>query len=317
MVFVSMSSDAAFDRTTRYEVQYEPVEEYDAHGRITLPTLENNPDDSLSEEYWNLLHRFGGPETFNLSPSPDHTVRQTDEMNRHTDTPPPYLPRLSWRRPIWAERISADRVYRVVMPTESWTRSVASNTQTGHRSEPSEATLTDRVDDLVSPGYPFSQASVTISSCDLDEFGPAGTSRFDRSDSNVDPESDSNDPGVNPTANQYSAPQPWDSSAHTGRQSPSNVFAPIGPNLRRRRHSQNSRFPEAVDSANYAGNLLEPQARFSMNELQVCITFDPALSARYLLLKLWSTRPDENIDIQSVEVKGWAGPRWFPAEQMR
>lgn len=49
------------------------------------------------------------------------------------------------------------------------------------------------------------------------------------------------------------------------------------------------------------------------------ITFSPPLSARYVLLKLWSPKRDRegNIDIQGVEIEGTAGPRFFAAMDMR
>jgi len=39
-------------------------------------------------------------------------------------------------------------------------------------------------------------------------------------------------------------------------------------------------------------------------------------SGRYILLKLWSPARDKNIDIQSIVVHGFAGPRFFPAVKL-
>lgn len=57
---------------------------------------------------------------------------------------------------------------------------------------------------------------------------------------------------------------------------------------------------------------------------EMTISFDPPISAKVILLKLWNPKagggePDgkRNIDIQSIEAIGWAGPRWFPAVGMR
>jgi len=48
------------------------------------------------------------------------------------------------------------------------------------------------------------------------------------------------------------------------------------------------------------------------------IKFDPPLSCRYLVLKLWSARKGEgNIDVGSVVAWGFAGVRWFPAVEVR
>lgn len=58
-------------------------------------------------------------------------------------------------------------------------------------------------------------------------------------------------------------------------------------------------------------------ARFSIRrgKSRVTVKFDPPVSARYMLLKLWAGKG--NVDVQSVIVKGYAGPRFFPAVEMR
>jgi hypothetical protein len=57
-------------------------------------------------------------------------------------------------------------------------------------------------------------------------------------------------------------------------------------------------------------------ARFSIkrNKFRVTVKFDPPISGRYILLRLYSGK--SNVDVQSVVVKGYAGPRFFPAMQM-
>lgn len=71
---------------------------------------------------------------------------------------------------------------------------------------------------------------------------------------------------------------------------------------------------------------------FQPSKSKCRMVFDPPISARYLLLKLWcpdggkrrlSTRPGMrphwsmgNIDIQSVVVKGWCGPRAFHSVEL-
>lgn len=70
-----------------------------------------------------------------------------------------------------------------------------------------------------------------------------------------------------------------------------------------------------------AGELLVPHARFLMDgRKSTCtIRFDPPVSGRFILLKLWNshTEPSCNIDIQSITAKGFAGPRFFPSIQLR
>ncbi|KAF2404612.1 hypothetical protein EJ06DRAFT_553463 [Trichodelitschia bisporula] len=67
--------------------------------------------------------------------------------------------------------------------------------------------------------------------------------------------------------------------------------------------------------------LLEPSARFSIykGHGKVTVKFDPPLSGRFILLKMFSPRqPDEsNIVIQHVGATGFVGPRFFPSFQMK
>lgn len=67
--------------------------------------------------------------------------------------------------------------------------------------------------------------------------------------------------------------------------------------------------------------LLAPHARFHIEKKKskCTIRFDPPVSGRFILLKMWSSHhdPGSNIDIQTVMVRGFAGPRYFPAVEMR
>ncbi|KAE8145245.1 hypothetical protein BDV25DRAFT_165099 [Aspergillus avenaceus] len=65
--------------------------------------------------------------------------------------------------------------------------------------------------------------------------------------------------------------------------------------------------------------LLRPHARFFIERTKsmVSIKFDPPPSGRYILIKLWSPHNGSNIDIQSIIVHGYAGPRFFPSGGFR
>lgn len=68
------------------------------------------------------------------------------------------------------------------------------------------------------------------------------------------------------------------------------------------------------------GELLSPHARFFIEKKKskCTIRFDPPVTGRYILLKMWSTQNGNgNIDIQSVMAHGYAGPRYFPAMDLR
>ncbi|KAL2164201.1 hypothetical protein VTH06DRAFT_3417 [Thermothelomyces fergusii] len=65
------------------------------------------------------------------------------------------------------------------------------------------------------------------------------------------------------------------------------------------------------------GELMAPLAHFFIekDKNKCTVRFDPPVSGRFILLKMWSPHqdPQKNIDIQAVVAKGFAGPRFSPA----
>ena len=59
------------------------------------------------------------------------------------------------------------------------------------------------------------------------------------------------------------------------------------------------------------------RARFHIRRgrYKVAIKFDPPVSGRFILLKLWANKG--NVDVQSVIAKGYGGARFFPAMEFR
>lgn len=73
-------------------------------------------------------------------------------------------------------------------------------------------------------------------------------------------------------------------------------------------------------SERYDDGLNDPnvtRARFQIRDgkYKVAIRFDPPVSGRFVLLKLWANR--SNVDLQSVIAKGYGGCRFFGAVEMR
>ncbi|PCG93431.1 Hypothetical protein PENO1_083610 [Penicillium occitanis (nom. inval.)] len=70
---------------------------------------------------------------------------------------------------------------------------------------------------------------------------------------------------------------------------------------------------------NGISNIMKPHARFFIEreKSMVSINFDPPVSGRYILIKLWSPYSGGNIDIESIMVHGFAGTRYFPALDTR
>ncbi|KAL2156397.1 hypothetical protein VTH82DRAFT_1142 [Thermothelomyces myriococcoides] len=65
------------------------------------------------------------------------------------------------------------------------------------------------------------------------------------------------------------------------------------------------------------GELMTPLAHFFIekDKNKCTVRFDPPVSGRFILLKMWSPHqdPQKNIDIQAVVARGFAGPRYSPA----
>ncbi|OBT50348.1 hypothetical protein VE04_09496 [Pseudogymnoascus sp. 24MN13] len=78
---------------------------------------------------------------------------------------------------------------------------------------------------------------------------------------------------------------------------------------------------KAVDGRGSGQGLMAPHARFFIerDKSRCRLVFEPEVSGRYILLKMWSPEvgADGNIDIQSIVVKGWCGGRWFPKVTLR
>ncbi|CAN8097427.1 unnamed protein product [Discula destructiva] len=94
----------------------------------------------------------------------------------------------------------------------------------------------------------------------------------------------------------------------------------------RQRHMQDMTLAEAAEASQLAtqeavqavgGKLLQPHAKFFIEKgkNRCTIKFDPPVTGRYILLKMY--HPSENIDIQGVYAKGFAGPRYFPSVELR
>jgi hypothetical protein len=102
------------------------------------------------------------------------------------------------------------------------------------------------------------------------------------------------------------------------------------PPRRRRETASNITLAEAAEASQIAtqeavqavgGELMAPHARFFIerDKSKCTVRFDPPVSGRFILLKMWSPHHDRNgnIDIQSVVAKGYAGLRFFPAVALR
>ncbi|KIX10051.1 uncharacterized protein Z518_01132 [Rhinocladiella mackenziei CBS 650.93] len=71
---------------------------------------------------------------------------------------------------------------------------------------------------------------------------------------------------------------------------------------------------EVGASSSTKADVVIPHARFfiSRSKSSTAIKFDPPVSGRYVLVKLWAQCPNANIDIQAILPYGYGGPRFFP-----
>lgn len=92
------------------------------------------------------------------------------------------------------------------------------------------------------------------------------------------------------------------------------------------RRTQDMTLAEAAEASQLAtqeavqavgGKLLRPHAKFFIEKgrNRCTIKFDPPVTGRFVLLKMY--HPSDNIDIQGLYLKGFAGPRYFPSVQLR
>lgn len=150
--------------------------------------------------------------------------------------------------------------------------------------------------------------------CDEEESDEPMTNMFYRRPPNrigsLPFESDSSDEG-NPFAqDEYGLVDAWSPAA-------------------RRRDTQNMTLAEAANAHQQAAHeasaggsdLMVPHAKFFIekDKSKCTIRFDPPVSGRFILLKMWSPHRESssNIDIQAVIAKGFAGPRYFPSVELR
>lgn len=64
-------------------------------------------------------------------------------------------------------------------------------------------------------------------------------------------------------------------------------------------------------------NVLCARFKISKGQHRIAIKFNPPVSGRFILLKVWSNADAGNVDMQSVIAKGYGGCRFFPAVSMR
>jgi hypothetical protein len=78
-----------------------------------------------------------------------------------------------------------------------------------------------------------------------------------------------------------------------------------------------SALPESRPTPAADPNVTTARFRVNRNKSSVTLKFSPAVSGRFILLKVWSAPGKGNVDVQSVVAKGFGGGRFFPSIEMR
>ncbi|KAI5806539.1 hypothetical protein DFH27DRAFT_548602 [Peziza echinospora] len=88
----------------------------------------------------------------------------------------------------------------------------------------------------------------------------------------------------------------------------------------------NSGSPQSNSQAGNSQNTtlqMEPAARFKIhkdgngNNMKATLTFEPALTGRYIVARFFSPKKKKNIDIQFIGAYGYVGRRFFPSRTPR
>ncbi|KAH6636257.1 hypothetical protein F5144DRAFT_172845 [Chaetomium tenue] len=297
MVFVSMESDDLLNRTAQYQIQYLPARShrrgtvYFRHEEDDLPRIQRRPLRAYSYGADDDDEDGGGgdgrtaqiPPEFTASPPPFNvtTVCSDDESDGedHSSNLPAY--RQATRQPA--------------------------------RTLPFESDSDDEESTRVFPHNPR-MSWPPVDEDELDHGSSAAAallrqqryraSRFrNRAPSNSNQPSNTN----------RSASGSASASTSTGAGAGGN-----GMTLEEAQEASQIATQEAVRAV--GGELMAPLAHFFIekDKNKCTVRFDPPVSARFILLKMWSTHqdPQKNIDIQAVVAKGFAGPRYCPAVEL-
>jgi len=280
LVFVGMSPDKLVAGTSTYHIQY---------GDVPSRTRSSTPSEaSRDRERLPLLDALHDPQIWEAS-----------TRNRYVNFNPPYMlppPRPSASRPRTPRGRPSISDLRYILGDHDEGASIQSNTYLDNCDWPAPESAPSS--GLTRAPTPPPHAPFTVTA-ESDEDGDA----------------DSIQTGYLPPSLRRELSSSEDDAEDTlARQ----VFLDSFGAVRRpaRRTS-----PGRIETREGEDGVLQPHAIFFMGEhrSKITIKFDPPVSGRFLLLKLFSPQlhDGENIDIQYIAVQGYAGPRFFPAIEMK
>ncbi|KFY84546.1 hypothetical protein V500_09213 [Pseudogymnoascus sp. VKM F-4518 (FW-2643)] len=285
MVFISMDSDELLTRTTKYQIQY-------------LPTP----------------HRRNGNPVAN---APVISIRHNDDGSTTAtrQSPTVYSDGTPYSRP--AAQIPTDFTdpactppFRVTTSCSSDTESDAGSTTSSHRYQRANRTRARERRREERERMRHALMDYGETSSDDSEEEPPAPIELDWTDE---------------VGDWGAAPQPQSRSRSgsrgAARRSQPSVVSLGLENAIEAADEATEEAVKAVDGRGSGQGLMAPHAKFFIerDKSRCRLVFEPEVSGRYILLKMWSPEvgPDGNIDIQNVVVKGWCGGRWFPKVTLR
>ncbi|KAK0385850.1 hypothetical protein NLU13_7027 [Sarocladium strictum] len=284
MVFITMEQDDALNRTARYQVQYN--RDTTTQSPATCPYANNNTSTTDPSDDFPFAHAF------------DREVRRVITIRHRADGsvtsfPWPILdsdddsgPTNDHHQSRWEAR---RRELRSRMSGNN-----ASSSDPHHRRHPSMPVE-------FSANHPDFHITTE---CSDDEDDPASAS--------------SSSYRPRPPPNRIGS-LPFETEPESDTD-PSLLLTASNPSLLQACEAHTLATQEAVRAVG-GTTLLSPHARFFIEKRKskCTIRFDPPVSGRFILLKMWSSNQDVggNIDIQSVIARGFAGPRYFPSVELR
>ncbi|KAI9799689.1 MAG: hypothetical protein M1825_004424 [Sarcosagium campestre] len=314
MVFIAMSSDDLLARTAQYSLQYLPASaEQEAESR-TVPELARARTALRPDDYWDQVddqHSMQSPRRRDRRTR--HTVNEATSGNRAVLSEPSILD----------QEVSApyDSGLEDGGASQDAQRTVMPNHVDVTAATPPSFTVTTEctdedssADEDVTPQALAGRAARQAYALGLPSYHPRTLTGDDDEE-----EADDGDDGEMEGPPQWSQPpnpappsighRPQPVSQQT--LTPGVVAMPSTSSVHQS-HPDNGKTRDS-------GSVLAPHARFFIkrSKSKCSIIFEPAVSGRYILLKLWSPSRNDNIDIQSIVAHGFAGTRFFPAIELR
>ncbi|KIW27226.1 uncharacterized protein PV07_06985 [Cladophialophora immunda] len=327
LIFVAMEDDNLLDRTSQYDVHwspksyrrqrhrpdgYRPSQEYMNSARSPLRSIDrsrylNNPTSSEEDPH---------PE---VSLVPGFHISVADPSDGEDDGNGPVSPR-PWHDDEYSLRSYVDRYRPVYFENErnDGPRSNSSDSEGYEPDIPHEARESGEIGRLQRQQLDLENTLAHRNRMldlmraqqirESDEFfGSRSREGEVEEDSSYNRRSTSSRSGARPFAAALGTPGPaYPSEEH-------------GSLLTEAEASSSKTTSNGVAASSSARAGVAPHALFfiSRNKSSTEIKFDPPVSGRYILVKLWAQCPNANIDIQAILVHGYGGPRFFPSVEMR